>query len=88
MKKCGSCLFHNSAIHVLHTFLLLHVGWDEAALVHKPLKIYIVSNRWPPFNLTAAAEVLIVITCNVSMNMCTCDEGTCVLFIASVNMCN
>lgn len=35
-----------------------------------------VSNWCPPFNLTAAAEVLIVITCHVSMNMCMRDEST------------
>ncbi len=59
--QCNSSLAHT---------LLLHGYWHEDFIPQRPLHIYFVSNWCPPFNLTAAAEVLIVITCNVSMNVC------------------
>lgn len=69
--------FHASAIQVLHTFCYFMAVGMRIFIVQKPPQMYIVSNWCPPFNLTAAAEVLIVITCDVSMNMCMCDECTC-----------
>lgn len=76
MKKNSSKSFYTCATQVLHPFLLLHGCWDEDFLAPEPLQIYIVSNS--PFNLTAAAEVLIVNTFDVSMNVCDdCTRRAC-----------
>lgn len=71
--ESGSCLFQTSAIQVLHIFCYImgRVFYTSQASQY----LYIVSNWCPPFNLTAAAEVLIVNTCDVCLNMC--DECPC-----------
>lgn len=82
MKKSSSCLFHTTAIQVLHTLAVKSEGFCSS----ETSDMYIMSGVLP-----LISQLLLICDCAyvcVGACACVCEMNVLVLLSASTEMCN